>query len=236
MNLDPTTLLFEIINFMILVAILKRWFYKPIQEVISARQKESHEQLTLAEKSHQEALDLRSRYEGRLRDWELERKTARVELGREIEKEKQELTRVMRRDLTREIEKERAVHQRDRASSLRTMEEEAMSQARRFLTTILARLSRPATESLLLDFACQEFQRCPDLLNDLRDGHVVATSAFPLTQAHQESLQSLLGTDTEFLVDPRLLAGIELGAEGHRVTLNLRDELQLFEDATRSGG
>jgi len=55
---------------------MKHWFYKPILDVIEAREKEVNEQITLAQAQNAEARELRESYENRLETWENEKKQA----------------------------------------------------------------------------------------------------------------------------------------------------------------
>ncbi len=215
---------------------MKHWFYKPILDVIEAREKEVNEQITLAQAQNAEARELRESYENRLETWENEKKQARLELEREIKVQRIELSRLMNRDLEKEIEKRRALSLLESESVKRDMETQALAQARHFLAAVLTRLSRSETEKLLVDLALEEFQRTPRLLDDVRGQSPVVSSAFSLDTEHGEALVSILGEGTTFLVKPELGAGIEIQGEGHKVSLNLRDEFQLFEEAFRHAG
>ncbi len=85
MELSWSTFVLELINFLVLVWILKRFLYKPILEVI-ARRKAGIEQVRAeAEDLHASAEQLRQQYEGRLAAWNRERQQARDDLKRELE-------------------------------------------------------------------------------------------------------------------------------------------------------
>ena len=71
-----STFIFEIINFLILIWILQRLFYKPLLAVIDKRKQHIDQSLADAKKLHQEADELRSLYENRQKLWMQEKKAA----------------------------------------------------------------------------------------------------------------------------------------------------------------
>lgn len=68
MELNWSTFILEIINFLILIWILKRFFYKPVLEVIARRRAGIEKTLEDAQALHNEAKALQKQYESRLAD------------------------------------------------------------------------------------------------------------------------------------------------------------------------
>ena len=87
MELNWSTFLLEIINFLVLVWILKHFLYKPILDVIARRRAGIEDRLAKAQQLHDEADTLKAEYENRLVDWEHERQQARVTLAQELNEE-----------------------------------------------------------------------------------------------------------------------------------------------------
>ena len=88
MELNWSTFILEIINFLVLVWILKHFFYKPVLEVIARRQAGIDKKLAEAKDLQASAEQLQSQYQGRLADWEQERQQARETLSQEVESER----------------------------------------------------------------------------------------------------------------------------------------------------
>ena len=61
MEFNFSTFALEIVNFLILIWILQRLFYKPVLAVIARRKQHIDQTLAEARKLHQEAEDLRQR-------------------------------------------------------------------------------------------------------------------------------------------------------------------------------
>ena len=90
MELSWSTLLLEIINFLILIWILKYFFYTPIQKTISDRKKMVQDKLEHAEKLHNEAQELQLKYDNRLTEWQLEKEQIQKDFKQTLEQWKSE--------------------------------------------------------------------------------------------------------------------------------------------------
>ena len=88
MEFNASTFFLEIFNFLILVWILQRLFYKPILETIARRKQYIDHSLEEAKSLHQEADDLRDLYENRQKLWEQEKKGAMAALHQQMEAER----------------------------------------------------------------------------------------------------------------------------------------------------
>jgi F-type H+-transporting ATPase subunit b len=66
MNFDWTTFALEVVNFLILVWILKHFFYRPVLAVIETRRAENEKNLAQADTLRSEAQSLKDEYANRL--------------------------------------------------------------------------------------------------------------------------------------------------------------------------
>lgn len=62
-----TTLLWQVINFLVLLWLLKRYLYGPIKEILDKRENMIKSEITEAEERHQEALELKEEYKAELK-------------------------------------------------------------------------------------------------------------------------------------------------------------------------
>ncbi len=92
------TIIAVILNFLILVWILTRFFYKPVEEAIEARKKSVSDVISEAEKKLSEAQDLKHEYEDRMKEAE--------ERSREIIKNAAAAAKDMQKDIIEEARKE----------------------------------------------------------------------------------------------------------------------------------
>ncbi|MGD8350593.1 MAG: ATP synthase F0 subunit B, partial [Gammaproteobacteria bacterium] len=109
MELSWSTFLLEMINFLVLVWILKHFLYQPVLKVIARRRSEIEEQLAESRRLQTEAGQLKTDYENRLEDWDKERQQLRDGLAKELEGERAQQLEALREDLASEREKARVV-------------------------------------------------------------------------------------------------------------------------------
>jgi F-type H+-transporting ATPase subunit b len=76
MEFNLSTFILEIINFLILIWILQRLFYKPLLETIAKRKQFIDQSLADAKTMQQQAEEQRSLYENRQKLWEEEKKNS----------------------------------------------------------------------------------------------------------------------------------------------------------------
>lgn len=105
MELNWSTFLLEIFNFLILVWILKRFLYQPILDAIARRRTAIEDQLEKSEQLHAEANILKERYENRLTDWDKERQKAMEKLMLELEENRRQQLEALKEELAEEEEK-----------------------------------------------------------------------------------------------------------------------------------
>lgn len=72
MTIDPFTFALEIVNFLVLLWLLHRFLYRPIQEAIAERRQALNQEIVTAQQREQEALALKSQFEQSVADWEQE--------------------------------------------------------------------------------------------------------------------------------------------------------------------
>lgn len=66
LNIDPYTILFTLINLLILFLAMKKFLFKPINDILESRAKTVQENLEQAEKQRKEAEELKAQYEEQL--------------------------------------------------------------------------------------------------------------------------------------------------------------------------
>lgn len=241
MELNWTTFVLEILNFLVLVWLLKRFFYQPVQAMVVRRQEAIKSQLKQADEQHQQAEQLHQQYENRLADWEQERELARRSLQQEIETERVRLLQELQQGLEAEREKARVLAEREQGEWLREAEVQALAQGARFVARLLERVASPEVEAQLFTLLLSELEALPaaqrEALQALENGkplEVVVASAFPLSaeqqQALQQRLQGQVGVSLQFSYrqKPELLAGLRLTVGPWVMHANLHDELKTF--------
>jgi F-type H+-transporting ATPase subunit b len=240
-ELNWTTFILEIVNFLVLVWLLKHFFYQPVQAMVARRQQGITSQLKEADERHQQADELRQQYEHRLADWEDEREAARQSLRHELEAERSRLLQELQQSLRAEREKSTVLGARQLDERVREAEVQALAQGARFVARLLERVASPEVEVRLFELLLAELRELPpselEALQTLQEGKpvaVVVSSVYPLAEGQrqmlQQQLQALVSASLHFSYqqNPALVAGLHVTVGPWVLHANLRDELKTF--------
>ncbi|WP_455200047.1 F0F1 ATP synthase subunit delta [Kaarinaea lacus] len=243
MELNWSTFILEIINFLVLVWILKRFLYKPVLNVIARRKAGIEQTLADAKKLYDDSESLRNQYENRLRDWERERQQARDELQSEIDEQRVQLMQELHASLEQTREKAEVSEQRRLQDLINKGEAESLKYGAQFAARLLEQAAGPDVETRLVKLFIDELKRLPTKrLNALRTGwaeepnevHIV--SAYPLTESQREELEQAINKlmqrtqSFNFKQDNALLAGLRISIGAWVLGINVRDELKGFTE------
>ena len=246
MELNWTTFILELINFVVLIWILNRFLYRPVMNVIAQRKAAIQKTLSEAETTRSEAQALQSQYENRLTEWEQEREKARAQLRDEISAERNRLLDNLRAELDQEREKAAAVEQRRLKDFAQEAEATAIAQGGAFASRLLSRLGGPELERKIIDMVRQDLPNLPhDQMQAIRAASATIglpmkiTSAYPLDKDQRDVLchacRTLAGRDVvcEFLEDRNLIAGLRMSFGSWVLRANVQDEMSFFAESSR---
>lgn len=249
MDFDWSTFALEIINFLILVWILKHFLYRPVLKVITQRRADIEKTMADARRTEAEANGLRQQHERELAQWEQEKETAQARLREELAAERKRMMAELEASIAEERERRRVLDERRQHDLLRSVEEQGVAQGAAFAAKLLGRAATPELEARLYTL----------LIEDLRglraeDRRAVAEaaaapglqirvqSAFPLDENWRTELAQALAEmagrtlPVEYRENPELLAGFHVGIGPWILHANLRDELKFFGGALRHAG
>jgi F-type H+-transporting ATPase subunit b len=240
-ELNWTTFILEIINFLVLVWLLKHFFYQPVQAIVARRQQGITAQLKEADERRQEAEALHAQYENRLSDWEGEREEARQSLHRELGAERERLLAELQQSLEAEREKSTVLGARQLDEQVREAEVQALAQGARFVARLLERVASPEVEGQLFALLLSELREMPaaerEALQGVHNGksiEVAVASVYPLQEKQRQALQQQLQALTtaplhfNYRQNPALIAGLHVTVGPWVLHANLRDELKTF--------
>ncbi len=248
MEFDWTTFALEIINFLILVWILKRFLYRPVLDVIARRRAGVEKMLADAKRIEAEAGELRQRCDRELAQWEKDKEAAQARLREDLAMERERLMHELEASIAEERERRRVLDERRQHDFQRAVEEQGIAQGAAFSARLLGRVATPELEARLYAL----------LLEDLRglrpeDKRAVAEaaapglelrvqSAFALDTKKRDELERALADvagralPVEYRENPELLAGFHVAIGPWILHANLRDELKFFSGALRYAG
>ena len=246
MELNWTTFILEMVNFLVLVWILKRFLYQPVLKVIAERQARIQAGLEQARQSQQQADQVRSQYENRLAEWQAEKQAAREALQREQEVQRKQALDELQASLDAAQEKTRVVEERRLRELQEHQERDALELGARFAARLLERLAGPELEEHILQLMGEQLSDLPQeqvaaLQRALQGNHrrIRVTSAFPMPHAQRQSLEQILERhlgeemSCDYQEEPDLIAGVRITLGDWLLDANLRHELRAFLDTAR---
>jgi len=243
MELNWSTFVLEIINFLVLVWILKRFLYRPVLEVIARRQAGIDKTLNDAKSIRSEAEKLQQQYEGRLASWAQEREQARESLVTELDAERAGRMKQLESELGQEREKSRVVEARRQADIERDLEIAALSQGARFASRLLEQAAGPDLQLRLVEMLLKDLNEVPgDRTEALRTRYgkapdtIDVASAFPIPDDQrkrlEKALKKLVSPDVSlrYRQNEALLAGLRIVIGAWVLGANVLDELKGFAE------
>lgn len=243
MELSWSTFLLEIINFLILLWILKHFLYKPVLDVLARRRAAIEEKIDAAERLNEDAKTLKSEYENRLAVWDHERQKARDTLAQELNEERLRQLESLKAVLAQEKEKAQVTESRQRVKVEHEIEHRALLQGAQFATQLLSQAAGPELEARLVTLLLNELSKLShDQTIALRTqwgdspDRISVTSAYPLSTAQQQALEEALAETTEldvtvhFEENSDLLAGLCITVGSWVLHANVKDDLRGFAE------
>ena len=243
MEFNLSTFILEIINFLILIWILQRLFYKPLLEVIARRKQDIDQSLADAKKLHQEADELRSLYENRQKLWMQEKKAALNALHQQIEAEKSAQMDRLHAELEQERQKAKVSLTRQQQEIQQQAEKLALQNGARFAGMLLKQSASPELEARLFSLMLDSLKTLPEactlclqMLGTKKSVPIKVTSAFPLTVEQRHQLEQKLGSlinspiNFQYHQDEVLIAGLRMDIGAWVLHANLKHELTGFAE------
>ena len=246
MLIDPFTVGAQIVNFLILVGLLKYFLYGPIVSAMDKREEKIRSRLNDAERKKEEAEAERSGYEKERKEMEDQREKLLEEAEDEAEQRRKKLLEEAREaaeDRRRQWQEALAREKETFIRELRRMAgEEVFHIARRTFAQIADADVQKQAVSVFLDRmdALDESER-DRFLTALEKGENRARikSGFDIDPDEQERIKNRLRSilkeemTVSFEVDDRLILGVQLSTRGHKISWNIEDYLSDLEENAR---
>jgi F-type H+-transporting ATPase subunit b len=238
MLIDWFTVAAQVINFIVLVWLLKRFLYKPVLDAIDEREKRIATLLQEAEKKKADALKEEADFKHKNEEFEQQRVALLADATNSAKAEREKLMEMSRKA----AEGLRAKSQKaseDEVENLKTtvgthVQKEVLSIARKTLSDLAGvNLEERMAEVFLQrlrDLKDEERQKLKDCLPASQKPMVVRSTFNPSDQqkvAIGDAIKTLIGdaTTATFETKPDLICGIELVAGGQKIAWSIADYL-----------
>ncbi|WP_316347439.1 hypothetical protein [Desulfuromonas acetoxidans] len=245
MLLDTFTIIAQLINFLILVWLLKRFLYKPLLDAIDKREQRLRDKQQEAEQREQQAQELQKQLIAQREELEQNRQQALDDIRTEAATLKQHLSEQVRRDVDnkRQVWHDQLCSEQE-AESLRIrqrIENELLSSLQHMLEQLADRSLEQQSLRVFMDklhhLDDTEKQELTTALASASKPPRLVTSA-PLEDQEQQWIseqlhQALDCKNVVFETQADLLCGAELLTDGHKVSWTLASQLADLSDHLR---
>lgn len=242
MLIDWFTVLAQIVNFLILVWLLKRFLYHPILNAIDVREKRIAKELADADAKKAEALKEREEFQRKNKEFEQQRATLFSQATEEAKVERQRLMDEARQaadalSAKRQEILRNEVHNLNQAISRRTRQE-VFSIARKALVDLAG---TSMDERMIGVFARRLLEMDEKAKKEFGESLKTASEpalvrcAVELPEAQRAAFQKTLNEafsaeiKIRFETDPEKVSGIELISNGHKLAWSIADYLASLE-------
>jgi F-type H+-transporting ATPase subunit b len=241
--IDWFTIIAQIVNFLILVALLRRFLYRPIVNAMQAREAHIASQLGEAEQKLSEARQAGQRYEQQRAELEAAREDLLREAREAAEARRRELLQQARQEFQEAQARWQSLLQQEQAAFRHELRERA---GRQTLAVARQALSDLANADLERQIVAVFVERLRGLDDETRAALAAAggdgqsplrlVTGFDLPAEARDQLRQALrdqlgaGIQPEFVTVPEVLAGIELRADGHKLAWSLDGYLDRLEE------
>lgn len=243
MEFNLSTFILEIINFLILIWILQRLFYKPLLEVIAKRKQFIDQSLSEAKNLKLKAEQQCSLYENRQKLWDQEKQAAITALHRQLEAERKAHLDKLNADLEQERQKAKVLLSKQQRELQQQTEKQALHNGAKFAGMLLQHSAGPELEARLFTLLLDNLTTLPEacklcltMMGTKKSVPVKITSAYPLSVDMRQQLEQKLGTlsnsqiNFQYHQDKALIAGLRMDIGAWVLNANLQHELTGFAE------
>lgn len=245
MLIDWFTVGAQVLNFVILMWLMKRFLYQPILDAIDAREDRIASELADADRKQTEAHTERNEFQRKNSEFDQQRAVLLKQARADAKDEGQRLADKARLAADALLVK----HRESLASEARSLAQAVGQQAQTEVFAIARQTLDDLADASLEASACQVFiARLQGLEGKPRealvaalkvaDDAVLVRSAFALPNEQRQAIGKVIadafGVEPElrFEADPALVAGIELTAQGQKLSWTIADYLAALERGT----
>ena len=245
MEIDWFVIIAQIINFLILVILLKLLLYKPIirvmderEEKIASRLKEAEEKMAVAEQEKEDYQKERQQLEDRRTEMLDEARSEADEFQKQLYHEAREAVEQTRQRWQEAVDQEKENFLIDLRQRISHQSGEVARRALQDMAGI--DLEQRMIEVFLLRLQDIDTAKKEDIAAAIRTSNdqVVIRTVFEIPEDLREKLEHAIGenltngdqVETQFETTSDLISGIELLVHGHRIAWTLEDYLQSLEE------
>lgn len=238
MGLDATTYILEILNFLVLVWLLRRFLFRPLLDGVKQRQAAQQQERKALQQAQAKLDQAQAQLAAEQAHQAEARRQAEQQLQEDIDALRQQHLSALEEELNQvrtQAEARLAIQARQQVQA---QHQAAHEQARQFLASYLQRLAGPALEQAIIELFISDLKQLDEaqrqcLSQAPADESLRIHTAYPPAPHQRQQLETLLmhhwpGINHHWQQDGRLLAGISVERDGHVLEASLANGLSTF--------
>ena len=237
MLIDWFTVVAQIVNFLVLVALMKRFLYRRLLRLIDERQQRIASRLAEAEQKRLQAERQTEQLRSQAAEQERQRDAMLVQCRQEADQQREELVQKAR-DSVRKLEARwRDDLERERAAFLNEIRRRAAVEMLAIIRRALADLAASEVQHSAVEVFLEKLRSLdPSTLRELASGELTVSTALELPGETQDrirkTLEDRLGSPVtlRFARAPAMAWGIELRGNGRRLGWNSDSYVEALEE------
>ncbi len=245
MQIDWFTLIAQIVNFLILVIVLRALLYKRIIKTMDERERRIAESISNAEEKEAKAEEIEREYRNKRDEIEREKDSIIVTAKEDAEKRSKEMISTARDEIEQKKSKWLETLRRDKENFVKQLNREASERVLATARKVLREMADEGLNSRIVEKFGERLQGLPDdeiagFSKALEDANRELTiiSAFDLTDEESETIQDALKErfgDIEATVktESDKIAGIEVRAGGKKIEWSIEEYIEELQESVR---
>jgi F-type H+-transporting ATPase subunit b len=224
-QIDWLTVAAQIVNFFILVWLLKRVLYRPVLNAMAERERQIAARIDAAASREAAAESMAGDYRERAATLQRERSAKLDEATRTAEEERRRLLAEARAEVETQRAKWLDDLTRERRSAERAVERELLRSAVEIARRALADLAHARLEDQVVEAFIRQVESLPPAERaalSAKGKPIRCVAAFELSETAQQRLGSAFEGPVEFATDAELVCGIALIGSDHKIEWNVK--------------
>ena len=245
LGLDVSTLVFQVVNFLILLAVLGRFFYRPVVAAMRRKEEETAERLERADRRMAEVEGLRAEAEQAKEDALRQAQQRLVAVAAEAKGKRERLVAQARDEAAAVLAQAKASIATERELAASNLEAEVRSTAVAMATQLVERLAGESMHHILvtrlLGEGVDEDQGEVGLFGRGGPARVEVETAYALQDSEQTALHAMLTkrlkADDKLVITyherPDLVAGLRILLPGSVIDMSMAGAIEAIQPAGR---
>lgn len=243
MKFDLWTFFFQVINFAVLLFILKKLLYKPIREIILKRRDMVTKTIEDAEKTKKEAEEIKAKYLSEMQGLKETRAQALEDITLEAAGERESLLSESRKEAEKLIEKERVLFEEEKKRFDAGLKSSAIESVALFSENLMKGITDEELHRAIVRRAIHDMGLLAPEIAGKKKGtealNVEIAVAYPLEDKELREIKNLLEAtigetvSINTALEQGLIAGVRIKIYDKIYDFSLKGRIELFKESLR---